>query len=75
MAQSNALQTEKYPFAEELLTDKKGQVLKVVLQLKDYLRLIEAVEDEALYQAINQVREETPVDMATALEILNSDES
>ncbi|MBW4514827.1 MAG: hypothetical protein KME11_06335 [Timaviella obliquedivisa GSE-PSE-MK23-08B] len=43
-----------YPFVEEFLTDNSGQVCKVVLQVDDYRRLLEALEDEWLYRAITR---------------------
>ncbi len=70
-----SIQAEDYPYVEELLTDNTGQVLKVVLQLKDYQRLIETLEDEGLYRAMQVVHGETPLSLEAALEVLNSDES
>ena len=70
-----SIKAENYPYVEELLTDNTGQVLKVVLQLKDYQRLIEALEDEGLYRAMAAVRGETPLGLEAALELLDADES
>ncbi|MGB3292807.1 MAG: hypothetical protein WBB01_07475 [Phormidesmis sp.] len=70
-----SIQAEDYPYVEELLTDNTGQVLKVVLQLKDYHRLIEALEDEGLYRAMQAVQGETPIGLEAALEVLDADES
>ena len=69
------IQSEDYPFVEELVTDNNGQVCKVVLQLADYRRLIEALEDDGLYRAMQAVRNEVPLSGEAALQILDSDES
>ncbi|MCV3214010.1 hypothetical protein OGM63_10870 [Plectonema radiosum NIES-515] len=37
------MKAEEYPFVQELITDKKGQVLKVVLEFEEYQRLLEAI--------------------------------
>jgi hypothetical protein len=66
---------ENYSFVEEFSTDKSGQVRKVVLQLKDYLRLLEAFESEGLYQAMQKVKHETPLGLNTALQVLNADDT
>ncbi|MEM6597683.1 MAG: hypothetical protein AAF810_22820 [Cyanobacteria bacterium P01_D01_bin.36] len=67
-------QAEDYPFVEELLTDRNGQVRKVILQLEDYRTLIEFVEDQGLYKAMQQVRDETPLSLDQALKALDADE-
>ncbi|MEL7225248.1 MAG: hypothetical protein AAGL17_10365 [Cyanobacteria bacterium J06576_12] len=67
-------QDEDYPFVEELLTDRNGQVRKVILQLEDYRTLIEFVEDQGLYKAMQQVRDETPLSLDQALKALDADE-
>jgi len=74
MTKIQSVQTEDYPFVEELLLDKTGEVLKVVLPIQKYLSLIEALEDEGLYRAMNQVRDESPLDKEAALALLNTDE-
>ena len=56
-----------YPFAQEFITDASGQVRKVILDIHDYKRLIEALEDEALSRAIAEVRQETPLSLTEAL--------
>ncbi|MGB3298097.1 MAG: hypothetical protein WBA76_07495 [Phormidesmis sp.] len=68
-------QSEDYPFVEEFVTDSSGQVCKVVLQLADYRRLIEALEDEGLYRAMQEVRHEVPLSWEAALQVLDSNES
>ena len=64
------MKAEEYPFVQELITDKKGQVLKVVLEFGDYQRLIEAIEDEGLYRAMQAVKGEMPLRLKEALEEL-----
>ena len=69
------VQSENYPFVEELLTDKKGKVRKVILNVEEYQRLIEALEDEGLYRAMQTVKNETPSSLQNALEELERNES
>ena len=61
------MKAEEYPFVQELITDKTGQVLKVVLEFEEYQRLLEAIEDEGLYRAMQAVTGETPLRMNEAL--------
>lgn len=63
-----------YPFVEEFLTDNSGQIRKVVLQVDDYRRLLEALEDEWLYRAMQDVKHEVPLSLSAALQELDSDE-
>lgn len=64
------MKAEEYPFVQELITDKQGQVLKVVLDFPEYQRLIEAIEDEGLYKAMQGFIDETPLNMNQALDKL-----
>ena len=59
-----------YPYAKELITDAKGRVIKVVLSVRDYERLLEAVEDEALLKAMQEVEHEIPLSREEALKAL-----
>lgn len=68
------MQLDEYPFVQEFLTDVQGQICKVVLQLEDYQRLLEALEDEGLYQAMQAVRHEMPISRSAALQELENDE-
>ncbi|MEH2119273.1 hypothetical protein [Nostoc sp.] len=61
------MKAEEYPFVQELITDKTGQVLKVVLEFEEYQRLLEAIEDEGLYRAMQAVTSETPLKRNEAL--------
>ncbi|WP_233748030.1 hypothetical protein [Leptodesmis sichuanensis] len=59
-----------YPFAQEFITDASGQIRKVVLDLADYQKLLTALEDEGLYRAMAEVRDETPLSLDEALKEL-----
>lgn len=61
------MKAEEYPFEQELITDKKGQVIKVVLEFEEYQRLLSAIEDEGLTRAIQSVKGETPLSLHQAL--------
>lgn len=61
------MQTNQYPFAQELITDIEGNIRKVVIDFQDYLRLIEAIEDEGLILAMKEVENETPLHLNEAL--------
>ncbi len=60
-------QAKDYPFAQEFITDAEGHIRKVVIDVADYQRLIEALEDEGLYRAMAEVRDETPLSLEEAL--------
>ncbi len=64
------MKADEYPFVQELITDKKGQVLKVVLEFEEYQRLLGAIEDEELIRAMQAFIGETPLNMKQALEKL-----
>jgi RelB Antitoxin alpha helical domain len=64
------ISVDQYPFAQEFITDAQGQVRKVILDISDYQKLLEALEDEGLYRAMQEVRHETPLSMDAALEAL-----
>ncbi|NMG60440.1 hypothetical protein E1H12_18455 [Geitlerinema sp. P-1104] len=61
------MQAEQYPFAQELITDVSGKIRKVILDFSDYKRLLEVIEDEGLYQAMREVKDETSLDLEAAL--------
>jgi hypothetical protein len=65
------MKADNYPFVKEFLTDNQGQIQKVVLQLDDYQRLIEALEDEGLYRAMQAVKDEQPLSLEEALKEMN----
>lgn len=61
------MQANQYPFAQELITDIEGNIRKVVMDFQDYLRLLEAIEDEGLILAMKEVENETPLHLNEAL--------
>ena len=61
------MNAQDYPFAQELITDTQGHILKVVINFQDYERIIEAIEDEELYRAMMEVKDETPLSFEQAL--------
>ncbi|MEH1951464.1 MAG: hypothetical protein V7K77_31600 [Nostoc sp.] len=64
---STQMKTNQYPFAQELITDTQGNIRKVIIDFQDYLRLLEAIEDEGLILAIKEVQQETPLNINEAL--------
>lgn len=64
------MKAEEYPFVQELVTDTDGQVRKVVLNYEDYQQLLEMIEDEGLYRAMQAVKEEKPLTLDEALKEL-----
>ncbi len=65
------MNAQDYPFAQELITDTQGHILKVVINFQDYERIIEAIEDEGLYRAMMEVKDETPLSFEQALAALD----
>ncbi|MDB9523656.1 hypothetical protein PN480_17140 [Dolichospermum circinale CS-1225] len=61
------MQANQYPFAQELITDIEGNIKKVVMDFHDYLRLLEAIEDEGLILAMKEVENQTPLHLNEAL--------
>jgi hypothetical protein len=61
------MNVKDYPFAQQLITDSQGHIVKVIINYKDYERMIEAIEDEGLYRAMKEVQEETPLTLEEAL--------
>ena len=61
------MNVKNYPFAQELITDSQGHILKVVINFQDYERIIEAIEDEGIYRAMMEVKHETPLTFEEAL--------
>jgi hypothetical protein len=64
------LSPSNYPFAQEFITDASGQIRKVIIDITDYQKLIDALEDEGLYRAMAEVRSETPLNLAEARQAL-----
>ena len=61
------MNTKNFPFAQELITDSQGNVTKVILSLADYMRMLERLEDEGLYKAMMQIKDEIPFSLEEAL--------
>ncbi|MFH7024729.1 MAG: hypothetical protein ACHBN1_04835 [Heteroscytonema crispum UTEX LB 1556] len=61
------MKAEECPFVQELITDKKGQVIKVVLEFEEYQRLLAAIEDEGLTRAMQAAKGEIPLNFQQAL--------
>ncbi|MDF5738516.1 MULTISPECIES: hypothetical protein [unclassified Nostoc] len=61
------MKADKYPFAQELITDTEGNIRKVVIDFHDYQRLLEAIEDEGLILAMKEVQDEKPLNLEEAL--------
>ncbi len=66
--------TASYPFAQEFITDSHGKICKVILNIDDYEKLLEALADETLYQNMTAVRHEIPLTLDQALQELNSED-
>ncbi|MCY7272516.1 MAG: hypothetical protein LH702_01900 [Phormidesmis sp. CAN_BIN44] len=64
------LSTHDHPFAQEFITDASGQVRKVIIDIDDYQKLIDALEDEGLHRAMAEVRSETPMNLSAAIDEL-----
>ena len=67
------MDVKSYPFVQELVTNTQGDVLKVVMDFRDYERFIEAIEDEGLYRAMMEVRSEIPLTYEEALAELDKE--
>lgn len=67
------MRTLEYPFVQELITDTQGNVCKVILDYNDYQRLLELLEDEALYKAMIETKNETPMNLEEALADLEAE--
>lgn len=65
---------ENYPFVKELIVDRSGKVRSVAIDLADYQKLLELLEDEGLYRAMTEVEHETPMSLEAALQALEQDE-
>ena len=63
----------EFPFATELVTNRRGQIAKVVLSLQNYRALLDAVEDAGLYRAMKRVAKEKPLSQEAALALLDAE--
>ncbi|MBN8565085.1 MAG: hypothetical protein J0L70_31735 [Leptolyngbya sp. UWPOB_LEPTO1] len=60
------MQAKDYPFAQEFITDADGQIRKVVIDIVEYQKLIAMLEDEGLYRAMLEARQEMPLSLEEA---------
>ncbi len=67
------MKNTNYPFAQELITDTQGNIRQVILNFEDYQQLLETLEDEALYQAMEITISETPMNQDEALKALEEE--
>ena len=63
---------DNYPFAQELITDIEGHIQKVIINFKDYEKIIETVEDTGLMRSMMEVKDEIPLSIEQALLELNN---
>jgi hypothetical protein len=64
-----------YPFVNEFITDSQGRVVKVVLPVQEYQRLLEAIEDEGLLRAMKEVENQRSLSWDEALAELEKNEN
>ena len=62
-----------YPFAQEMITDDRGNICQVILNFDDYQQLLEGLEDEALYRAMKIKIDKTPMSREEALKALEEE--
>ncbi len=67
------MNAKDYPFTQELITDTQGHILKVIINFQDYERIIETIEDEGLYRAMIEVKDETSLSFEEALAELDKE--
>jgi hypothetical protein len=72
MSKTAELGSLEFPFAAQLITNRRGQIAKVVLNLRDYRVLLEAVEDAGLHRAMKRVSREKPLSREAALALLDA---
>ncbi len=66
--------SQNYPFAQELITDTEGNIRKVILSFNDYKRLIEAIENQAIYPAKIETQDEMNHNFEQALTEIERDD-
>ncbi|MFH1742591.1 MAG: hypothetical protein ABIH23_26605 [bacterium] len=59
--------TNPHSLAKEFITDAQGHIVKVVLDWSEYKNLVESLEDEGLYRAMMEVKDEVPLQLDDAL--------
>ena len=48
--------TQQYPYANELITDPNGNIVKVIIDWQDYLHFLGLMEDQALLNAMLETK-------------------
>jgi len=64
------METKEFPFAKEFITDTKGHITKIIMDFNDYRCLLDRIEDEGLVRAMNEVKNEVPLNLEDALKEL-----
>ena len=64
------METKKLPFAKEFITDSEGHITKIIMDFNDYQRFLGCIEDEGLAQAMDEVKNEVPLNLEDALKEL-----
>jgi len=62
----------EYPFVRKLIKDKNGNISQVILNFEDYEHLIELIEDENLYKAMQNSLAEKPMTLEQAISELEN---
>lgn len=60
-------QQEDFPFVKELVTDAEGNVHKVIIDIEHYQQLLEALEDEVMFRAIEETEDDKLLNLEQAL--------
>lgn len=64
------METKELPFAKEFVIDSKGRITKIIMDFNDYQRFLDCIEDEGLTRAMNEVKNEVPLNLEDALKEL-----
>lgn len=61
------METKELPFAKEFITDTKGHITKIIMDFNDYRRFLGWIEDAGLVRAMNEAKNEAPLNLEDAL--------
>jgi hypothetical protein len=61
------MNAQEYPFVKQILTDPSGNIEQVIVDFQDYQQILESLEDSGLYKAIMTVKDQTPLDIESAI--------
>ncbi len=70
MSKTVEMNRREFPFATQFITDRRGQISKVILNFREYDALIEALEDAGLHRAMKEVVREKTLSRRAALALL-----